>query len=951
MSKSSKLLNVIVILFFIGNILMIAEDTQIKKQDLNPPEVNNSKRVYRSLILKNQLKVLLASDPNVNQSSASMDVHVGSLQDSPEHQGQFHFLEHMLFLGTKKYPVVGEYSLFLKSHNGYSNAYTADDHTNYHFEVSHDGLDGALDRFAQFFISPLFNESETSKEVNNVNSEHQKNIPNDVWRSNQVVRMHFKKGHPSNHFSTGDINTLKNCNRDILIQGYEKYYSSNEMALCILSNKNLDELEDLTIRYFSEIPNRKIKAPVYDENYMDKTETFKFIQIIPKSDIKKLELHFALPLLKDYRKHKSFEVLSSILGHEGKGTITSHLKKKGYITALSSGGELGNSYGEFELHMSLTPKGRENYKEIIKVVFAYIKMLKDSPFPDYYYNEQKDIALIDYQNREESEGTKYTTNITASLGQYELEDVLTVPSLYNEKSKETVEGYQKILAALVPANLIATLSAQDVEANKEEPYYKAKYSYSEDKEFYQSLISQGKIDGLMIPEPNLFIPKSVEILAPRPYLLISNEYAEIWYSQDTTFKLPKAAIKLQILTPAPKESARNEVLSTLYRECINEVLNEEVYPMQLAGLDYTLRTNTKGVLLEFNGYSDRMWPFINFVNSKLKNIEISEDTFKNIKEKLTRGYKNMAFDQAYRQAANLYHEFNTQIYFNESDKLKEIDSITLKEVIQFANKSLYKNIFIQGSVYGNLLPTDVQKEMYEFIASFHAKPLEPKNFPERKIAQITKDGTLIEISKKLVINNSSIHQCFSYGIETPSRRGAALVLASILESPYYAKMRTEEHLGYIVWSHMDQQEKNIYQGFIIQSGEFSADYLKERSNIFIQDFRTELEKLSEEDLQTHKQSVIDRKLEKPKTLNEANDQFFYRAFEKKADFDHVAKDVVAVNKLTKQDILDLYDEIVNANKRKRVTVLCYGSEHEQKVKSTSKEELLELKKNTVYRGK
>ena len=797
----------------------------------------------------------------------------------------------------------------------------------------------------------LFNESETSKEVNNVNSEHQKNIPNDVWRSNQVVRMHFKKGHPSNHFSTGDINTLKNCNRDILIQGYEKYYSSNEMALCILSNKNLDELEDLTIRYFSEIPNRKIKAPVYDENYMDKTETFKFIQIIPKSDIKKLELHFALPLLKDYRKHKSFEVLSSILGHEGKGTITSHLKKKGYITALSSGGELGNSYGEFELHMSLTPKGRENYKEIIKVVFAYIKMLKDSPFPDYYYNEQKDIALIDYQNREESEGTKYTTNITASLGQYELEDVLTVPSLYNEKSKETVEGYQKILAALVPANLIATLSAQDVEANKEEPYYKAKYSYSEDKEFYQSLISQGKIDGLMIPEPNLFIPKSVEILAPRPYLLISNEYAEIWYSQDTTFKLPKAAIKLQILTPAPKESARNEVLSTLYRECINEVLNEEVYPMQLAGLDYTLRTNTKGVLLEFNGYSDRMWPFINFVNSKLKNIEISEDTFKNIKEKLTRGYKNMAFDQAYRQAANLYHEFNTQIYFNESDKLKEIDSITLKEVIQFANKSLYKNIFIQGSVYGNLLPTDVQKEMYEFIASFHAKPLEPKNFPERKIAQITKDGTLIEISKKLVINNSSIHQCFSYGIETPSRRGAALVLASILESPYYAKMRTEEHLGYIVWSHMDQQEKNIYQGFIIQSGEFSADYLKERSNIFIQEFRTELEKLSEEDLQTHKQSVIDRKLEKPKTLNEANDQFFYRAFEKKADFDHVAKDVVAVNKLTKQDILDLYDEIVNANKRKRVTVLCYGSEHEQKVKSTSKEELLELKKNTVYRGK
>lgn len=928
---------------------MLAADPEIKKLDLNPPKVNNSERAYRSLILKNKLKVIIVSDPNVNQSSAAMNVHVGSLQDSPDHQGQFHFLEHMLFLGTKKYPVVGEYSQFLKSHNGYSNAYTAPDHTNYHFEVSHDGLDGALDRFAQFFISPLFNESETSKEVNNVNSEHQKNIPNDLWRSNQVVRMHFKKGHPANHFSTGDINTLKNCNREILIHGYEKFYSSNEMTLCVLSNKNLDELEELIVKYFSEIKDRNINAPLYDENYLDNTETFKFIQIIPKSDIKKIELHFALPRLKMYRKHKSFEVISSILGHEGKGTITSYLKKKGYITTLSSGGNLGNSYGEFEISMSLTPAGRKNYKEIIQVVFAYIKMMSESPFPDYYYNELKDMALIEYQNREESEGTKFTTHISNNISEYPLEEVLTTPYLFPDLSKETIEGYQKILKELVPVNLLVSLSSQDVIADKEEPYYQSKYSYSESSVIYQELKVQEKISELHIPEPNMFIPKSAEILAPRPYLLVANNFSEIWYAQDNTFKLPKAAIKLQILTNAIKESARNEVLSALYRECLKEILNEEVYPMQMAGLDYSIKLNFKGVLLDFNGYSDRMWPFVKFINSKLKNVEITDETFQNIKEKMQRAYKNMAYDQAYKQASNLYNQFIQQIYFSEEEKLKEIETITLIEVINFSNKVLYKNIFIQGSVYGNLLPNEVQNAIQEFVATLKSKPLETKNFPERKIAQITQNCTNINLAKKLVINNSAIIQTFSFGIEDPSKRGAALVLGSILESPYYAKMRTEEHLGYIVWSYMDQQERNIYQTFVVQSGDYSADYLKERSNLFIQNFRSVLENIDENEIKKHKQSVIDRKLEKPKSLIEANDQFFYRAFTKKADFDHVAIDIQAVNKLSKQDILNLFDEVVNMNKRKSVTTLCYGNQHEQKVNSITNEELLNLKKNTEYK--
>ena len=88
------------------------------------------KSEFRTLVLDNGLKVYLLSDPNFNVSAASISVEVGSFQDPEDREGLAHFLEHMLFLGTEKYPDVDEYSSYLKNNGGFSNAYTARDLTN-----------------------------------------------------------------------------------------------------------------------------------------------------------------------------------------------------------------------------------------------------------------------------------------------------------------------------------------------------------------------------------------------------------------------------------------------------------------------------------------------------------------------------------------------------------------------------------------------------------------------------------------------------------------------------------------------------------------------------------------------------------------------------------------------------------------------------------------------------
>uniref|UniRef100_A0A673HXW9 Insulin-degrading enzyme-like n=1 Tax=Sinocyclocheilus rhinocerous TaxID=307959 RepID=A0A673HXW9_9TELE len=160
-------------------------------------DINRSpedKREYRGLEFTNGLKAVLISDPTTDKSSAALDVHIGSLSDPENISGLAHFCEHMLFLGTEKYPKENEYSQFLSEHAGSSNAFTSGEHTNYYFDVSHEHLQGALDSLIFFEKIYLCNK-----------------LTLETRPSQQGI----------------DI-------REELLKFHSTYYSSNLMGLCVL---------------------------------------------------------------------------------------------------------------------------------------------------------------------------------------------------------------------------------------------------------------------------------------------------------------------------------------------------------------------------------------------------------------------------------------------------------------------------------------------------------------------------------------------------------------------------------------------------------------------------------------------------------------------------------------------------------------------------------------------
>lgn len=207
--------------------------------------------------LSNGLEAYIISDPLLKESGAALSVACGSWNDPANYPGMAHFLEHMLFMGTKAYPDESEYSSFIQTHGGAMNAYTASDKTVYSFTINPQDFEGALDRFSHFFIDPLFSRNSISRELHNVDQEHAKNVENDGSRVYMVFKDTSNPLHPNHAFSTGNADTLGGIPQQVMKDFYHKYYSADKMHLVIMDKAPLEQIVASAKEKFSKVPVTK----------------------------------------------------------------------------------------------------------------------------------------------------------------------------------------------------------------------------------------------------------------------------------------------------------------------------------------------------------------------------------------------------------------------------------------------------------------------------------------------------------------------------------------------------------------------------------------------------------------------------------------------------------------------------------------------------------------------
>jgi len=879
----------------------------------------NDESAYRRFTLDNGLKVILLSDPKLNKSSAALAVEVGSYSDPDERRGLAHFLEHMLFLGTEKYPDESDYGNYLQSNGGYNNAYTAGDHTNYHFEIRHGAFEGAIDRMAQFFIAPLFAAEFTEREMNAVNSEYQKNLENDSWREFQLHCSLYREDHPANQFNIGNRDTLLGTTREELLEFYQAHYSANTMTLSLVSNESLDQLEQWARTYFTSVENR---------DFLPTMEALRIIRMEPVKDLRQITLEFPLPATRQFFGSKPGELIGFVLGHEGEGSLLSKLKAEGLATSLSAGANSHSAdFGTFDIGISLTPAGLKNYDHVLELVFATVNRLKSEGYPTYLFKERQAMARLDEAYQDKGEGAGRAVLLANLIREYPFEIAERAPFLWLEPD---AKAYQLLLNQLRPANLLVTLIAKGIETAEIEPYYGTHFSYTEDSgDSYTALLDPADFAAIQLPKPNPFVPESSSMLPIEPVLLINEDALSLYYAQDTEFLRPMVTEVYRFRLPRTLATLDTAVLLRFYQACVNEALNEVAYTASVAGLDFSLTAGLEGVFITVNGYDSSATRLLEVIAKNLVEFELPESQFLAIKDSLLRGLSNFPRSDAYQILTQTRRSVIREFYFRPDEELDLAEKVTLEDLRAFARK-LYAHGKIEAMVHGNVSSTVAIADARRFSAALATKAVPKDQLIKRRLL-VQSESEALRSSEKLIVNNSSFRREYILGDDAPEIRAATLLLSNFISEPFYSEMRTRQQLGYIVWGGAGGEQHSNFAYFIIQSGDYPADEVEARADKRIHELPEILSELSPEAWDTLVGGVRAKLEEKDKTIAARAVRLFNLAFDEDADWQHRSDTIAALENLTKHRAGEILTTAIDPETRRMRTFLGFSRDHESKV--------------------
>ncbi len=272
----------------------------------------------------------------------------------------------------------------------------------YFFDVAQDALDGALDRFSEFFKSPCFTASATGRELEAVDAEHAKNKQADMWLAYQLDKSTSDPEHPYHKFATGDSTTLRDIPaekginvRAALLNFHSKYYSANIMCLSVVGREPTSELAEKVKQLFGPVVNKDIPvphpvAPAPLSPWKEGVHTGIVQYMVPVAEKRSLVLGWALPPQHEAYTTKPGNYYAHLVGHEGAGSILSLLKQRGLATGLSAGQQFSDTtWASFVVTVQLTQQGIERVDEIIEIVFSYLRMLRENGPQEALWEEER----------------------------------------------------------------------------------------------------------------------------------------------------------------------------------------------------------------------------------------------------------------------------------------------------------------------------------------------------------------------------------------------------------------------------------------------------------------------------------------------------------------------------------------------------------------------------------
>lgn len=874
----------------------------------------NDDRSYRYLTLDNELRVLLVSDPDTDKAAASLVVFRGSYDEGDQYPGLAHFLEHMLFIATEKYPEVDAYQAFIGQHGGSSNAYTAGDHTNYFFDIKPEQFRPAMDRFAQFFISPLFDAEYVDREKNAVNSEYQLQLKADEWRASAVMREVMNPAHPESRFSIGSLETLGDGVREALVDFFETNYSADQMVLVALSNEPLDELQSWVAPMFSQVKDRRLGPSRVGEPMFLPADLPSVVRYRTIKDGYKVAYNFPVPGIEPHYREKPADYLSNLLGHEGAGSLHQWLTGKGWIESLSAGtGSFDDANSLLVVDMELTDAGYEHLDEITAALFDYIALLRKSPPQAWRYHEQARMAELAFRFQEPSSATAFVYQVGPRFQDYPPAEVLAAPYLMEDFDPDLIGTY---LDALTPGNLVMEVAGPDVPVDKTERWFQVPY------EVESGTVPRGPVDtaALSLPAPNPYLPETLDVLpddeAP-PRLAVARPGLALWSDRDTEFDTPRANLYLSLGIPGGIDTARDLAMASLYAKVVRDTLSEAVYPAYLAGLGYRLDVDGYGFELAVSGYSDKQLTLLATVLRALTDGTVDPARFAVLRDEIVRDWQNFRDERPYTQAYGALPYLLMSSRWPPEMLVEALAGCTAQDLERWHAERAAR-FHVLGLDHGN-----VPVEAAWALASVLQEHLDLSAFPRV-------DPRVIEVASAHRYRLEVDHQdaaMVAYlqdardGVEARARSSLA---AAMIQQAYFTSLRTEQQLGYVVAVTNQALRNRGGLAFVVQSPVASAADLERATQRFLDGELETARAMPREAFDSYKAGLIASLTERDRNLAERGNRLWTNLTLGVTSFDLRRQIAAEVSKLSKADMVDYLGDTAARFSSDRLVVYSNG---------------------------
>ena len=231
----------------------------------------------KSFTLSNGLQVVVVENKRAPVISSMIWYDVGSADEEYGKSGLAHFLEHLMFKGTKKFPG-STFSNFISKNGGSENAFTSYDYTAYFQTISSDKIEEVLEMEADRMKNLVLTNDQVETERKVILEERNQRIDS---RPSSILDQDMRKSlFPNNTYGIPIIgwkHEIKNLTYDDVIKFYNKYYVPDNAKLILSGNIDYDRAKIIARKYFGNIPSEKKKT---ERKYLRDPEILSNINVI-----------------------------------------------------------------------------------------------------------------------------------------------------------------------------------------------------------------------------------------------------------------------------------------------------------------------------------------------------------------------------------------------------------------------------------------------------------------------------------------------------------------------------------------------------------------------------------------------------------------------------------------------------------------------------------------------